>query len=141
MVMCERGYRKCIQSQKITRLKSKVYSLERLYPLSPVEVSKFQTKIWSEKKSWVRNNFGSKNFWSKEIVGPKNFGPYRFCVWKNFRKKLCLKKNFEKILGAKKLCLKKKFENNFGSGKKFWVWKKNLGLKKILGSEKILGSK
>ena len=29
--------------------------------------------VW--KKSWVQKNIGFKNFWSKEIVGPKIFEP------------------------------------------------------------------
>ena len=37
-----------------TRLESKVFSLERLYPSSPVEISKSQTNITSPK------NYGSK---------------------------------------------------------------------------------
>ena len=45
------------QTQSYTRLESKVFSLKRLYPSSPVEVSKSQIvgliKILSPKKSWV----------------------------------------------------------------------------------------
>ena len=44
------------QSKDITRLEYKVFSLERLYPSSPVEVSKSQTKIMTPKK------LGTKSF-------------------------------------------------------------------------------
>ena len=59
-----------------TRLESKVFSLEMLYPLSPVEDSMSQTNIGSgkliqvRKKLWIRLNFGST-----KILGQKTFGP------------------------------------------------------------------
>ena len=68
-----------------TRLESKVFSLPRLYPSSPVEVSKsltfngFKKDFGSEKNYGAKKNFGRENFFclksfgSKKIVGPKFF--------------------------------------------------------------------
>ena len=50
------------QSKDITRLEYKVFSLEKLYPSSPVEVSKSQTNIWSEKI------IGLKKFWFRKKI-------------------------------------------------------------------------
>ena len=58
------------QSKDITRLEYKVFSLERLYPSSPVEVSKSQTNIGSKKNLGPKRFGVHKNFGSK-----KNFGP------------------------------------------------------------------
>ena len=47
-------------TQDYTRLESKVFSLERLYPSSPVEVS------------WSQTNMGSeKDYESEDILGPQ----------------------------------------------------------------------
>ena len=55
-----------IQLKDITRLESKVFSLERLFPLFQVEVSEAKTNIGSKilfgstRILWVRKNFVSK---------------------------------------------------------------------------------
>ena len=74
--------------QHKTRLESKVFSLEMFYPSCPVEVSKSQTNIRSEKI------LGLKIYGSKEFLGPNIYW-----VKKDFEK------NFgsEKILGLKKI--------------------------------------
>ena len=56
------------------RLESKVFNLERLYPLSPVGVSKSQTNIGSE-IIWGQEIFGSIKIACPKISGPnKIFG-------------------------------------------------------------------
>ena len=66
-----------------TRLESKVFSLERLYPLLRVEVSYSQTNIGSKeifesnKTLWVQRNFASaKNFGPKKKFGVQTIFVY-----------------------------------------------------------------
>ena len=57
----------CLCQRKIhTRLDSTVFSLERLYPLSPVEVSKSLTKI--QKDFGSEEIFGQNKLWVKKKV-------------------------------------------------------------------------
>ena len=86
---------------KDTRLESKVFSLERLYPSSTVEVSKSKTNIGSKKnmgpqKFWVCKNLKPKKFrfqikvWLKKSLGHKIFlDPQKLLV-----KKMLTPKNF-----------------------------------------------
>ena len=92
------------------KFESILFSLERLYPMSLVEVSKSKKNIGSEKNFGSKRNFGStKNFGSKTIV----------CLNKNLTSK-----NFES-------------EKNFKSEKTFWGMN-NLGFqKKILCPKKF----
>ena len=89
----------------ITRLKSKVFSLERLYKVC------VQKNFGSEKKLGQKKNFGlnKKKFGSEKILGPKRFW---FKIFLGTNKISGLK-----ILGLKKI---------LGLGQKFWVRKKNL---------------
>ena len=110
-----------------------MFSLERLYPSSPVEVSKSQTKIWSKKIHGSEKILGLKTFDPKKLWVQKNLGPNKFNVWKFFRKQLCLKKKIRKnFVFQKKICVWKKNRKNLGSGKKFGVWKKIWRLRKFL---------
>ena len=66
---------------------TKVFSLERLYPWSQVEVSKVP-KVWNLKKE--KKHFVSwKEFWSETILGPKKFWVWKFfCVLNIFGQKI-----------------------------------------------------
>ena len=91
----------------ITRLKSKVFSLERLYKFC---VKKIFKQILGPKKK----------IWSEKILGSK-----KFCARKKFGlEKICIRIFFEtnKISGLK----------IFGPNK-FWVWKKKIWVQKYLG--------
>ena len=74
-----------------------------------------------QKKILGLKTFGPKKFWVQKILGQN-----KFCVWKIFEKICVWKKLKKKILGL---------EKNFGSKKKFWIWKQNLGSEKILSSK------
>ena len=82
-------------------------SLERLYPLSPVEASESQANVTSEEMLSPQTLLCLKTVGSKEIVDTKEF-------WAkiNFRSK-------------------NNFETNFGPKRN--LEKKNWGLKKIFG--------
>ena len=92
----------------LTRLESKVSSLERLYPSSPVEVSKSQTNSGSKEKYWVRkkilgpNNNESEKFWVHKSFGSKNFWVERYCPEEIFQKNLALKNVSKKFWVQKK---------------------------------------
>ena len=60
-----------------TRLESKVFSLERLYPLMPVEVS---NKIVGQKNFVSKRFFVQKEFWALKNLGSEN----DFASKKNF---------------------------------------------------------
>ena len=93
----------------ITGLESKVFSLERLYPSSPVEVRNFVStenlgskSLWFQKRVWVKKKFQAKiNFGYGKIFGSK----------KNVENFLVCKKNLgrqiffgcEQISGPKKI--------------------------------------
>ena len=91
----------------ITKLESKVFILERLYPLSPSPKQKLSPKkIMNQKKFCVKKNvlgpqknLGLRKFWvQRKIVRPK-----KFCVRNFFKKGFCSKKRVgsEKIVGQK----------------------------------------
>ena len=58
----------------LTRLESKVFSLERLLPSSPVEVSKSQTYIGSEKDFGFEKLLGPKKLLPKKVSAQKILG-------------------------------------------------------------------
>ena len=70
---------KNVKNKELKVLASKVFSLERLYPLLSVQVSRSQTNIFPknlrEKKLFVRRIFGSKNFGFEKNLGLKKFDP------------------------------------------------------------------
>ena len=62
-------------NMNISRLESKNFILERLYPLSNVEFSKSPKNwLWKkfcvQRKCWVRKNLGSQNFLGQNSCGP-----------------------------------------------------------------------
>ena len=101
-----------------------MFNLERIYPLSPVEASKSQVNIGSDKYYGSEEILGPKillslsTFESKEIEGPKNSWPKM-----NFESE----KYFTKQFVSEKKCLDINFEE-----KKCDI-KNNYGAKKMLG--------
>ena len=107
-----------LSSNMTTRLKSKVFSLERLYPLFRVKVSKTPTNIGSKsffgstRILWVRINFVFEtNFW---FGTGKNLWSEKFWHWKMF----WVLNRFKKEIWDQK--------------KSLWVWKQ-IWVKKNLG--------
>ena len=93
----------------LTRLKSKVFRLERLYP-------SWVQRIVCPKKMWVKRKYWIKKFGYNKFFGTKRFG---------YKKMVVLKKSWviRKILG-----LKNSWSEIFLGPIKFWVLR-NLGQK------------
>ena len=89
-----------------TRLESKVFSLERLYTSSPLEVFMGQKKFWAHGKFWIY----------------KLLGPRKLCVNKILSRKNSFGSDvFKKISGSNKI-----------DGPKILGLKKNLGSEKMV---------
>ena len=125
-------------------LQSKVLSLERLYPLSPVEASESQANITSEEMLSPQTILCLKTVGSKEIVDTKEFwAKINFRSKYNFETNFGPKRNLEKKIGVWRKFLVQNFfslienirsTNNFGF-RIFWV-QRNRGSKKNLGQNK-----